>query len=206
MFTGIVTGLGKIAELHPSPGFLRYAVAMDATHLANLQRGASISISGICQTVVDANDRMVWFDAIDETLKKTTLGSLKVGSDVNIERSARIGDEIGGHLLSGHIYGTAEIASIVREGNNCVVQFKCPPEWTKYLLPKGYIALDGASLTLVDVDKKNGLFTVHLIPETLQRTTFGSKQNGERVNLELDSQTQTIVDTIERIYASKSTS
>lgn len=206
MFTGIVTGIGKIAELLPSPGFLRYAVEMPASHLAHLHRGASISISGICQTVVDFDHKKVWFDAIDETLKKTTLSTLKIGSPVNLERSARIGDEIGGHLLSGHIYGTAEITSLEKEENNCILWFKCPADWTKYLLPKGFVALDGASLTLVDVDKKKGLFSVHLIPETLERSTFGSKKKGDRINLELDSQTQTIVDTIERIYASKSTS
>jgi riboflavin synthase len=206
MFTGIVTGMGKIAELNPSPGFLRYAVKMDPSHLANLHKGASISISGICQTVVEFDDKTVWFDAIGETLKKTTLSTLKIGSPVNLERSAKIGDEIGGHLLSGHIFGTAEITSIDKQGNNCIVQLKCPAEWTKYLLPKGFVALDGASLTLVDVDRKTGLFTVHLIPETLARTTFGNKKKGDKVNLELDSQTQTIVDTIERIYTSKSTS
>lgn len=199
MFTGIVTAMGKVTELSPHNGVLRLGITTDASHLAHLQKGASIAISGVCLTVVDFNQTTVWFDVIGETLQKTTLDELELGKHLNIERSARIGDEIGGHLLSGHIFGTAKIASIERQGANCKMLFSCPPAWTKYLLPKGYVALDGASLTLVDVDHNQGTFSIHFIPETLKKTTFGTKVKGDRVNIELDAQTQTIVDTIERI-------
>lgn len=115
-----------------------------------------------------------------------------------MERAAKFGDEIGGHLLSGHIFGMAQIDKIDLSSNNCAIFFKCAPEWTQYLFPKGYVALNGVSLTLVDVDPK-GLFSVHLIPETLKRTTFGSSRSGDWVNLEFDSQTQAIVDTLHRM-------
>ncbi len=205
MFTGIVRGIGKITEAHHIPGRMRLGVSMEKSLSANVETGASIAIDGVCLTVVSTDQNVVHFDVIQETLDRTTLRLLAPHHQVNIERSARLGDEIGGHLLSGHIYGTAKIFSIEKENNNCVVTLQCAPAWTKYLLPKGYIALNGASLTLVDVHKDTGLFTVHLIPETLQRTTFGTKKVGDIANVELDSQTQAIVDTIERIYANRST-
>jgi len=206
MFTGIIRGMHSVHEVNPTPGGLRFSLNLDDVSSLGLQQGASIAIDGVCLTVVDFTKKLVWFDVIRETLTRTTLKFLQNEALVNVERSAKIGDEIGGHLLSGHIFGTATIHSIDRSNNNHVVSLKCPSAWTKYLLPKGYVALNGASLTIVDVDQSEGVFTVHLIPETLQRTTFGIKKAGDLVNVELDSQTQAIVDTIERIYASKSTS
>ena len=138
---------------------------------------------------------------IGETLQRTTLKQLGKGDFVNIERAARFGDEIGGHLLSGHIMGTAHIESIERTAHNCVMWLRCSLEWGKYLFSKGYIALNGASLTLVDVEKATGLFSVHLIPETLRQTTLGAKKAGDLVNIEIDAQTQAIVETIEGLYA-----
>ena len=127
---------------------------------------------------------------------------MDVGQLVNVERSAKFGDEIGGHVLSEHIIGTAEIVKVHLLENNRVMTFETNPDWMKYFFPKGYIAVDGVSLTLVDVDH-SGTFTVHLIPETLRLTTLGFKKEGDLVNIELDSQTQTIVDTIERIMKQK---
>jgi len=199
MFTGIVRGIGQITEVVTLPGLTKLAVALDTPLLSDLQKGASIAVDGVCLTVVDFDSSKVWFDVIDETLQRTTLKSVKLDQQFNIERSARFGDEIGGHIVSGHVFGTVAITSIERTENNCILTFRCPPEWTKYLFPKGFITLNGASLTLVDVDKKKGGVTVHLIPETLQRTTFGSKQVGDLINMELDTHTQTIVDTLENI-------
>lgn len=204
MFTGIVKGIGKVAQVKIAPGLTTFAVAMDPPLLEGLQQGASIAIDGVCLTVVNFDTKQVWFDAIAETLKRTHFNTLKEDQLVNVERSARFGDEIGGHILSGHIFGTAVVSEIERTPNNCAVTFHCPPEWTKYLFPKGYVALNGASLTLVDVDKMEGRFSVHLIPETLQRSTFGKIKVGDRVNLEFDSHTQTLVDSIES-YANRST-
>ena len=205
MFTGIVKGIGKIVKVTPSRGACQYRIAMDEHLLNDLQIGASIAIDGTCLTVVSFTPNEATFDAIYETLEKTNMKFLKEGDLVNIERAARFGDEIGGHILSGHIFCTAPIESIQRTENNCVIWLRCPALWTKYLFPKGYIALNGASLTLVDVDKENGLFSVHLIPETLAKTTFSMKKPNDHINVEIETQTQVIVDTIEKIYTSKST-
>jgi riboflavin synthase len=200
MFTGIIQNTCSVVNVDARPGFTRYAIE---NPFSELHKGASISIDGVCQTIVDFSDQKIWLEAIDETLKRTNLKFLKEGQQVNVERSARFGDEIGGHVLSGHIYGTAEIHSLQRSAYDCIVTFHCLSEWTKYLFPKGFIALNGASLTLVDINPKAGSFTVHLIPETLKKTTFGSKKTGDLVNLELDYQTQAIVDTVERVLASR---
>src|SRR5262249_50381006 len=159
---------------------------MDHELLSSLHKGASIAISGVCQTVVDFNATSIWFDAIEETLKRTTLKHLQIGQHLNFELAACFGDEIGGHILSGHVFGTAVIDQIERFTHHNILTVRCPIEWTKYLFEKGFIALDGASLTLVDVDCSKGLFTVHLIPETLKRTTFSHKKEGDLVNLELE--------------------
>lgn len=188
MFTGIIREIGTITQLMKKGEMLAYAVKLSTQ---GLETGASVSIDGICQTVVKIDQEGVWFDAIDETLKRTTLGERRVGDRVNIERSAKIGDEIGGHLLSGHISETATLTTIERN----VYTFSIPS--TKYLFSKGFIAIDGMSLTLVDVTENS--FTVHLIPETLKRTTLGQKGVGDRVNIEFDALTQAAVETVERI-------
>ncbi|NGX42922.1 MAG: Riboflavin synthase [Chlamydiae bacterium] len=197
MFSGIVKGLGEVAEVHPKEGLLRYAVKLPKEWLEGLALGGSISVDGICQTVVKIEGDKVYFDAIQETINRTTIKNLKVGGKVNIERSLKVGDEIGGHMLSGHVFGVATIKEIRKTTNNVEMWFCCPAEWMKYILPKGYIAVDGASLTVVDVEPE-GKFSVHLIPETLRLTTLGLKEEGGLVNIEFDAQTQAIVDTVER--------
>ena len=132
-----------------------------------------------------------------ETLKLTTLGSLEPGHTVNFERAARIGDEIGGHLLSGHIHATASVVAILRPEDDVTLWFEVPNQWAGYIFPKGYIAINGASLTIGEV--AGNRFNVHLIPETLRATTFGAIKEGMSVNIEIDSQTQTIVDTLARL-------
>lgn len=205
MFTGIVRGIGKIAQVEVLPGLHKLRITLGSSLLVGVELGASISIDGVCLTVVNFNEHDAHFDVIQETLEKTNLKLLNVGDSVNIERAARFGDEIGGHVLSGHIFGKATVHSIECSENNYILSLKCPLSWTQYLFPKGFIALNGASLTLVDVDKKQGIFSVHLIPETLAKTTFAKKKVGDSINVEIDTQTQTIVDTIQH-YVSKSTS
>jgi riboflavin synthase len=203
MFTGIIKGLFPISQVHKKPGMIQYSVTLPPPWFEGLEIGASISIDGVCQSVVRTQGTDVWFDAIEETLQKTTLNDLKSGQRVNVERSAKFSDEIGGHILSGHVYGKAKILKIETWENNKKITFQCEnPEWSKYLFSKGYIAIDGASLTLVDVNPP-GTFSVHLIPETLRATTLGQKTEGDRVNLEFDSQTLTIVETVERILSSR---
>lgn len=199
MFTGIVRGICPIVELIHNHGIMRYAIELGPLLINDLQKGASIAIDGVCQTVVSLDKNKVWFDAIAETLQRTTLNNFKLDQLVNVERAARFGDDIGGHILSGHVFGTVKVVKIKRDENNCAFTFQCQPDWIKYLFSKGYIALNGVSLTLVDVQPE-GFFTVHFIPETLQQTTFGQKKEEDLINLEFDSQTQTIVDTLERLY------
>lgn len=202
MFTGIIQGNGKVISVEQAPGFLHYCVAFPPHLLEGLQIGASVSLDGACQTVVSIDSNKVWFDAIEETLLRTTLSDLAVGRIVNLERAARFGDEIGGHILSGHVFGKAQIVDVEESEYNAIMTVQCPPNWMKYFFEKGYVALDGASLTLVEVDPK-GLFTVHLIPETRRLTTLGFKKEGDLVNLELDAQTQSIVETVERLLKEK---
>jgi riboflavin synthase len=143
----------------------------------------------------------VAFDCIDETLRRTTLGSLGVGGRVNVERAARFGDEIGGHLLSGHVVGTMGIARRSEVEGNLTLEFVGVGAPLRYVLPKGYVAVDGCSLTVGDVGADG--FTVHLIPETRRITTLGELRPGDRANLEVDAQTQAVVDTVERVLAAR---
>jgi riboflavin synthase len=183
------------------PGLKTYAVELPEALTAGLKLGASVSIDGVCQTVVRMDGAHVTFDAMQETLRKTTIGAIAEGRLVNVERSATTGDEIGGHALAGHVSGTAEIVDVCVDDNNRVVTFRVSEAWMSYILSQGFIALDGASLTIVDVDRGQATFRVSFIPETLKRTTFGFKGTGERVNVEIDSRTQIIVDTVERVLA-----
>lgn len=197
MFTGIVKGLGTVTKLEQTSGLSSFAVHLPEGMGTKLERGASVAIDGVCLTVTARRDDIVAFDAMKETLRRTTIGQLREGSRVNCERSFHVGDEVGGHILSGHVTGTAEIVDVEQTENNHVITFKMPTEWMKYVLPKGFIGLDGCSLTIVDVNKAAGTCTVWLIPETLRLTTFGFKKAGDRVNVEIDSRTQAVVDTVE---------
>ncbi|MGM0570105.1 riboflavin synthase subunit alpha [Marinobacter sp.] len=197
MFTGIVQGIATVESLDSRPGLTTFVIGFPEGSLEGVSIGASVAINGTCLTVTAQEGNRLWFDAMQETLRLTTLGRLAGGSQVNFERAARIGDEIGGHLLSGHIHCTARVVTREQPENNCTLTFEVPEAWQKYLFPKGYIAVNGASLTIGDVDGNR--FNVHLIPETLRATTFSNIREGERVNIEVDSQTQTIVDTLARM-------
>jgi riboflavin synthase len=199
MFTGIVQACVPVTRVDRKPGLVTYTVALPEDLLRGLEPGASVSIDGVCHTVVSIEGAGVTFDAMQETLATTTIGQLAEGARVNVERSAAMGDEIGGHVLSGHVIGTAEIVAVRDSENNHVKTFRVPAEWMKYVFAKGFIALDGASLTLAHVDRQNCTFEVWFIPETMKRTALGFKGTGARVNVEIDSRTQIIVDTVERV-------
>lgn len=203
MFTGIVKGLARVVSLADRPGLRSLRLRLPEGLGRGLERGASVAVAGVCLTATDIEGDEVGFDAMEETLRKTTLGSLREGDSINVERSYRVGDEVGGHIVSGHVAGTAEIRAVDASDTNRAVTFGCDPSWMKYLLPKGFVALDGCSLTVSDVDRKNCTFRVWFIPETLRLTTFGQKAVGDRVNLETDSRTQAIVDTVEHYLASR---
>lgn len=197
MYTGIVTGTFPIVSLIRKPGLATLVVELDAKHVEGLQTGASVGLDGVCMTVTRVEGHRAHFDAGAETLSRTTLGLASEGAKLNVERSARAGSEIGGHPISGHVDATAEIVAIERPENNCVITFQLPSEYVRYVFNKGFIALNGCSLTVCDLDKKTGRFRVFLIPETLRLTTFGALKVGDRVNFEIDRQTQVMVDTIQ---------
>ncbi len=200
MFTGIVQGKFPLQSLQQEKGLLHAEIDMGSLS-QDLNIGASVAIAGVCLTVVETRGACVRFDVIQETLDKTTLGGLRVGQLVNVERSARVGDEIGGHRVSGHVTGTVTVRERKESVNNCVLTFACDPSWMEHLLPKGFVALDGCSLTIVDVG--SDWFTVHLIPETLRVTTFGERRVGDKINLEFDPETQAIVATVKRYLETK---
>ena len=194
MFTGIVQGTGCVQSVRRD-SVVTIDVQIPSTD--GLEIGASVSIDGVCLTATSVSDT-VTFDVIPETLDRTTLGSLSSGSNVNVERALKFGDELGGHLLSGHIMGTAEIVAV--ENQDYTIQ--CPPEMAEYIQEKGYIAVDGISLTIGKTSGEGG-FDVHIIPETLRLTTLGSKGVGDQVNIEIDAMTQAVVETTKRLMESR---
>ena len=195
MFTGIVQGIAQIHAIKDSDNFRTQIVKLPAEMRKGLEIGASVANNGVCLTVTEIHDDLVSFDLMQETLCITNLGSLKAGDFVNIERAMQMGAEIGGHILSGHVYCTASVSQIIESENNRQVWFKLPNDVMKYILTKGFIATDGISLTIAEV--KDNEFCVNLIPETLHRTLIGKRQIGDLVNIEIDPQTQAIVDTVE---------
>ena len=197
MFTGIIQGTAEILAIEEKENFRTHRIRLPAPALEGLQPGASVAHNGCCLTVTQIEGDQVAFDLMRETLRATNLGSLQVGERVNYERAARFGDEIGGHAMSGHILCTAEVVSVETSPNNHRIRFTLPETWSRYLFTKGYIGIDGISLTIGEVSENQ--FDVNLIPETLQRTNIGSRRVGDRVNIEIDPQTQAIVDTVERM-------
>lgn len=202
MFTGIVQGTAQIKTITEGANFRTHVVEMPQEMLKGLQIGASVAHNGVCLTVTTIKDNLVSFDLMQETLKITNLGELKAGDFVNIERAMQMGTEIGGHILSGHVYCTADIVKRLPSENNLQIWFQLPnKDMMKYVLTKGFIAVDGISLTIGEVREQS--FCVNLIPETIHRTLIGKKAVGEKVNIEIDPQTQAIVDTVERYLAQK---
>lgn len=202
MFTGIVQTVAEIVAIEKKESFQTHIISLDASMRKGLETGASIAHNGVCLTVTEFHGDLVHFDLMQETLRVTNLGEVKVGDKVNIERAMQMGSEIGGHLLSGHVFCMAEVSNIIESENNYQPWFTVPDRsLMKYILAKGFIAIDGISLTIGEVTDDS--FCVNLIPETLQRTTLASKKIGAKVNIELDSQTQAIVDTVERYLKQK---
>ena len=195
MFTGIVQGLGVIKSIEEGDGITTFCVACPDTQ--DLAIGASVAIDGVCLTATSIEGELVTFDIIPETMERTTLGERVVDDVVNIERSLRYGDEVGGHLLSGHIIGRGLVTYSESVGEGAQLKIKAPPSIQKYIQTKGYIGIDGISLTIGEVTENE--FDLHIIPETLRLTTLRSKQAGDAVNIEIDSTTMMIVETVERL-------
>ncbi|WP_404969748.1 riboflavin synthase subunit alpha [Vibrio campbellii] len=201
MFTGIVQGTAKVVHIDKKDRFQTHVLVLEGALNEGLEIGASVAHNGCCLTVTKIEGTQISFDLMQATLALTNLGELEEGDSVNIERAAKFGDEIGGHSMSGHISLLAEISEVIDTPNNRTIWFTLPQESMKYVLAKGYIGLDGCSLTIGKVEENR--FSVHLIPETLERTLFGRRQAGEKINVEFDPQTQAIVDTVERVLAAK---
>ena len=197
MFTGIIQGTAEIVDVVEQEAFRTHTLRFPRESVEGLRPGASVSHNGCCLTVTAIQDDLVSFDLMQETLRVTNLGTLKKGERVNFERAARFGDEIGGHQMSGHISCTAGVIEVIKSENNHQIRFLLPEEFSRYLFAKGYIGIDGISLTLGQVSGPE--FDVSLIPETLARTNIGGRRPGDRVNIEIDPQTQAIVDNVERI-------
>ncbi|WP_372610841.1 riboflavin synthase subunit alpha [Halomonas sp.] len=203
MFTGIVQGTAEVVAIQEAEDFRTHVLALPEALREGLALGASVAHNGACLTVTAIEGDRVSFDLMRETLRVTNLGALKVGSRVNIERAARFGDEIGGHAMSGHVICAAELVELEAAPNNRRLWFDLPREMGRFLFEKGYIGVDGISLTIGEVRSQTGVgcprFSVNLIPETLARTTLVDRVAGDRVNIEIDPQTQAIVETVERV-------
>lgn len=196
MFTGIVTDLGEVRRVARKPGQdARFEIA---THydLATVDIGASIAHNGVCLTVIETSADSYIIQASDETLSKTTLGDWKEGSRVNLERACKVGDELGGHIVSGHVDGVARVVSIRPENESLRFTFEAPADLAKFVAPKGSVALDGVSLTVNEVDGR--LFGINVIPHTQSVTTFGLLREGDCVNMEIDMLARYVARLLER--------
>ena len=196
MFTGIVAGTAAILRIDKGDGISTFTVDM-RDFVEGLETGASVSLDGVCMTVVSMDSGHVTFDAITETMERTTLSDRIEGDLLNVERSMRFGDELGGHILSGHVMGTAEIIESRIVGEGIDIRISIPEGCAPFILEKGFIAVDGMSLTVGKCDDES--FILHIIPETLRITTLDKKKVGDRVNVEIDSRTQAVVETILRM-------
>jgi len=186
MFTGIIVGEGKVTKLNPKPKS-RSAIQMTVDlgkYAKGLKIGQSVAINGVCLSATKISGKKCIFEMIDETTKKTDLGNVRQGSTVNIERSLKVGDRLEGHFVLGHIDGVATITKIEKKPKEVKIWFKIPKKLTKYVVKKGSLALDGISLTVVDV--KKDIASVCLIPHTIKVTNFKSKKIGDKLNIETD--------------------
>jgi riboflavin synthase len=183
MFTGIVTDIGTVQSVTQRQTGIRLRLAT-TYDLSTVDIGASIAHAGICMTVVEKGEGWYEIEASPETLSVTSMKHWTAGSKVNLERSLKLGDEMGGHMVTGHVDGIATLTSRENDGDMAVLTFRVPPDFARFIAPKGSIALDGTSLTVNRVG--DDWFTVQLIPHTLEVTTWGERQAGDEINFEVD--------------------
>jgi riboflavin synthase len=201
MFTGIVQGLAHVQRVVDQPGLRSFTLQFPAGFAEGLAIGASVAVEGVCLTVT-ALHRVALevvaadFDVMQQSLALSTLGQWREGDALNVERAAKDGAEIGGHPLSGHVDCLGRIVGIQQPPNNRVLRIELPPAFRRYVFAKGYIAVNGCSLTAAEVNRAEAWFEVWLIPETLRLTTFGQRREGDALNIEIERQTQVFVDTV----------
>ena len=184
MFTGIVEERGTVASIEQLTNAARVAIRGSVV-LSDVRAGDSIAVNGVCLTVVDLGPDFFTADVMEETLKRSSLDGVGAGSEVNLERAARLDSRLGGHLVQGHVDGTGEVLAIEPDAHWTAMRISLPVDLGRYVVEKGSITVDGVSLTVVAVDDE--AFSVSLIPTTLAETTLGSRQVGDRVNLEVDA-------------------
>ncbi len=197
MFSGIVSGIGSVKSIKYKNDIISIEVKAQKNFSKKLKKGASVSVDGVCLTAISSDSDTIKFDVIEETLSRTTIGSFVKGQKVNLERSMTASSEIGGHLISGHIHCVSKIISINEKKSSKDMKISIPKGLDKYILEKGYIGINGCSLTVGKVFKTN--FNIHLIPETLKVTNLDLLKERSLVNIELDQNTVTIVDSVEKI-------
>ena len=201
MFSGIVQTVGKIESIKDKNHIKTIRIETHGNYLEDIAIGQSVSIDGVCLSLVKKNNEYCEFEAVEETINRTTLGSYKQGSKVNLEKSLKFGDTVGGHFVSGHIHTRGRIVEVELVGESKNILIEIEEKWIKYLTEKGYISVNGASITIGKVSKNT--FYVHLIPETLKTTNLDELIYDNYVNLEFDQTTIAIVDTTERLINQK---
>lgn len=183
MFSGIIHNIGIIKKIEPkAEGFIFTIANQNVANQANI--ADSVCNTGVCLTVIEKNNNELSYEVMPETLRKTVLGSKKVGDRINLETSLKVGDEVGGHFVFGHVDCVCEVVKVEQEGDNRLITFQVPSEWMKYLCPQGSVALDGVSLTVARLGSQD--FAVSLIEYTLDNTTLGDLEIGDKVNVEFD--------------------
>ena len=202
MFSGIVSHTSEIQDIKKNKDYWNLCIKSPNKFNSKLFKGASVSVNGVCLTYTGESKKYLTFDVINETLKITNLSKLRKGSVVNLERSLKFSSEIGGHLMSGHIQTTSKVIQIKKSHDTAMIKFSIGSKHKDYITEKGYVGINGCSLTISKKNKAN--FYVNLIPETLKMTNLSKLRVGSLVNLELDQNTVTIVDTVKNILAKKS--
>ena len=198
MYSGIAQAVVPIVSRVPGDGSTRYVVRMPDPLLDGLQIGGSVSVDGVCLTATGIERGLVSFDVSSGTMTVTNLGDRAEGHRVNVERSLRTGDENGGHNVTGHVSGTARVTAINTGGGAMFLRMSIPQEHRRYVFGRGFLAVNGCSLTVADIDGDSGDVTINLIPETIRQTSFSDYRVGDRINYEVELQTRIMVDTIER--------
>ena len=201
MFSGIVQTVGKIESIKDKNHIKTIRIETHGDYLEDIAIGQSVSVDGVCLSLVKKNNEYCEFEAVEETINRTTLGSYKQGTKVNLEKSLKFGDTVGGHFVSGHIHTRGRIVEVELVGESKNILIAIEEKWIKYLTEKGYISVNGASITIGKVSKNT--FYVHLIPETLKTTNLDELIYDNYVNLEFDQTTIAIVDTTERLINQK---
>lgn len=196
MYTGIVQAVAPVTDIIRHDGYTEFHVEFPARLVEGLQIGGSVAVEGVCLSATSIRGNTVTFDAMDATLSRTNLSDLKVGDGVNLERSAKPTDENGGHAIAGHIATTATLVGSKSEMPGAHIRFSVPEDWAKYIFPRGFLAVNGASLTVAEAE--GNVFQINLIPETLRQTTFPRYTVGDKLNIEVDHQTMVMVDVVER--------